>query len=108
VLVRPSLRIGAKRGPIALAMVVFVEAVERRAVDAEQRRLPIGFIEPVEVDQKAHHAVPEAMRKRLQPRMHHLAEIKRRGGLWTGVVASNAHRYSAASANSAGVSRQGA
>jgi hypothetical protein len=46
-----ALRIGAERGAIAFAMIGLVEAVERRAVDAEQRGLPVGLIEPVEIDQ---------------------------------------------------------
>ena len=59
-------------------MVGLVEAVERRAVDAEQRRLPVRVRQPVEIDQEAHHAIAEAMAHRLQPRMHDLADVKRR------------------------------
>ena len=65
-------------------MIGLVETVERRAVDAEQRRLPVGLVEPVEIDQQAHDAVAEAMGDRLQPRMHHLAEIERGGSLVLG------------------------
>ena len=76
-------------------MIGLVETVERRAVDAEQRRLPVGLIEPVEIDQQAHDAIAEAMAHRLQPRMHHLAEIKRGRGVvrslsvaaaWSGIA----------------------
>jgi hypothetical protein len=34
-------------------MIAFAEAAERRAVDAEQRRLPVRCIQPVEIDQEA-------------------------------------------------------
>ena len=60
-------------------MVGLVEAVERRAVDAEQRRLPVRVRQPVEIDQQAHHAIAEAMADRLQPRMHDVADVKRGG-----------------------------
>ena len=62
-------------------MIGFVEAVEGRPIDAEQRRLPVGRIEPVEIDQQAHHAIVEAMAGRLEARMRDLAEVKHRGGV---------------------------
>ena len=40
-----------KRRSVALAMVGLVKTVERRAVDAEQRRLPVRVRQPVEIDQ---------------------------------------------------------
>src|SRR6185295_19547274 len=88
-------------------MVGLVETVERRTVDAEQRRLPIRVRQPVEIDQEAHHAIAEAMAHRLQPRMHDVTDIKRRG---VGVIARIlcAHDYSAASASASGGSRHGA
>jgi hypothetical protein len=42
-------------------VIGLVEAVERGTVYAEQRRLPVRGVEPVEVDQQAHHAIIEAM-----------------------------------------------
>src|SRR6266481_2641107 len=93
-------------------MIFLVEAVERRAIDAEQARLPIGLAEAVEIDQEAHDAIAEAMADRLQAGMHHLAKIKRdrlrRVGRHLVFGALVLHRYSAACASSGGGSRQGA
>src|SRR6185369_13176581 len=93
-------------------MVDLVEAVERRAVDAKQRRLPVCVRQPVEIDQEAHHAIAEAMAHRLQPRMHDVTDVKRRG---VGAIIRTfwfcrccAHDYSAASASSSGGLRHGA
>src|SRR4051812_12251750 len=92
-------------------MVGLVETVERRAVDAKQRRLPVCVRQPVEIDQEGHHAIAEAVTDRLQPRMHDAADVKR------GSLGSDgfprfdwpcAHDYSAASASSCGGSRHGA
>ena len=58
-------------------MIGFVEAVERAPVDAEQQRLPVGDLEPIEIDQQAHHAIAEAMSDRLEAGMHDLANVKR-------------------------------
>src|SRR5476651_137462 len=64
-------------------MVFLAETIKRRAIDAEQARLPIRLAEAVEIDQKAHDAIAEAMTDRLQARMHHLAKIERRQlGRW--------------------------
>jgi hypothetical protein len=60
-------------------MVGLVETVERRAVGAEQRRLPVRVRQPVEIDQEAHHAIAEAMTHRLEPRMDDAADVKHRG-----------------------------
>src|ERR1700738_1987315 len=93
-------------------MVFLVEAIERRAIDAEHARLPIRLIEAVEVDQEAHDAIAEAMTHRLQAGMHYLAKIERRrlGSVarHLGFGALVLHRYSAACASSGGGSRQGA
>ena len=110
---RATLRIGAQRRAVALAVVGLVETVERRPVDAEQRRLPVRLRQPVEIDQKAHHAIAEAMAHRFQPRMHHLADVKRRRGVGGSSGRFRfgkmcAHGYSAASASSGGGSRHGA
>src|SRR4029450_4650833 len=88
-------------------MVGLVETVERRTVDAEQRRLPIRVRQQVEIDQEAHPPIAEAMAHPLQPRMHDVADVERRG---VGVIARIycAHYYSAASASSSGGSRHGA
>ena len=63
-------------------MIGFVEAVEGRPVDAEQRTLPVRLLEAVEIDQQAHDAIAEAMADRLQACMHHFAEIKRGRGVF--------------------------
>ena len=60
-------------------MIGLVETVERGPVYAEQRRLPVRGVEPVEIDQQAHHAIIEAMADRLQARVHHLAKVERGG-----------------------------
>jgi hypothetical protein len=60
-------------------VIGLVETVERGPVYAEQRRLPVRGVEPVEIDQQAHHAIIEAMADRLQARVHHLAKVERGG-----------------------------
>src|SRR5882724_10121604 len=80
-------------------MILFVKAIERRAIDAEQRGLPVRGLELVEVDQQAHDAVAEAVADRFEPRMHDLADIKRGGVVCFGVRGWYAHRHSAASEN---------
>lgn len=72
-------------------MVLLVETVDRSAVDAEQRRLPVGLVEPVEIDQEAHDAVAEAMAHRLEPRMHDVAE-KERGAAGAQLAVIDGHR----------------
>ena len=97
---------------VALAVIGLVETVERRAVDAEQGRLPVRGVKPVEIDQQAHDAVAEAMPHRLETGMHHLAEIKRGRGvepiaLGYGSGGFIRHRHSAACASSGGGARHG-
>src|SRR5882672_6162275 len=89
-------------------MILFVKAIERRAVDAEQRRSPVRGLELVEVDQQAHDAVTEAVTDRFEPRVHDLADIERGGVVRFGVRGWNAHRHSAASENRKAAVRQGA
>src|ERR1700722_8592939 len=94
-----------------MTVVGLVETIQRGAVHAEQRRLPIGGREVVEVDQEAHHAIIKAMSCWLQPRMHHLAKVQR-GGLYLVLVCfgpggRTGHGYSAACASSGGGSRHG-
>ena len=67
----------ARGRTVARAMVGLVEAAGAGAVDAEQARLPVGFIESVEVDEETHDAISEAMAEWLQPRVHDLADIER-------------------------------
>jgi hypothetical protein len=62
-------------------VIGFVETIKSRPVHAEQPRLPVCRIKPVEIDQKAHHAIAEAMADRLQTRMHYVAEIERGRGV---------------------------
>jgi hypothetical protein len=45
-------------------MVGFVKTIERRAVDTKQRRQPVRLLEPVEIDQQAHHAIAETVSDR--------------------------------------------
>src|SRR5580704_5972254 len=89
-------------------MILFVKAVERAPVDAEQGRLPVRFVEPAEVDQQAHDAIGEAMAHRSEPRMHHVTDIECCGVIVMRLGRVVAHGYSAASANSGGASRHGA
>jgi len=42
-------------------MIGLPETVQRRAIDAEQRRLPVCGPEPVQIDQQAHDPIAEAM-----------------------------------------------
>src|SRR4051812_5428016 len=102
-----ALYIEAQRRSVALTVIGFPETVERRAIHAEQRRLLVGFVQPVKIDQKAHHPIAEAMAHRFEPRMHDFAEVER-GGMSGDVVDPLGHRYSAASASSGGASRHGA
>ena len=98
-------------------MIGFAEAIERRTVDAKQRRLPVRGVEPVEIDQEAHDAIAEAMADRLEPCMHDVAEVQHGcgvGGIATGFRFMRArggglirHGYSAACASSGGGSRHG-
>jgi hypothetical protein len=62
-------------------VIGFVETIQSRPVHAEQPRLPVRRVKPVEIDQKAHHAIAEAMADRLQTRMHHAAKIERGCGV---------------------------
>jgi len=67
-------------------VVGLIETVKGRPVHAEQSGLPVRHIEPVEIDQQAHHAVAEAMALWFEARMHDLAEVKRRTGVGYGVT----------------------
>src|SRR5580692_615486 len=109
---RAVLRVQAQVRPVAFAVIGLVKTVERRPVDAEQPALPVRGVEPVEVDQEAHDAVAEAMADWLEPRMHHLAEIKRGRGFdgmanGLGFGGWSGHGYSAACASSGGGARHG-
>src|SRR5882757_2542186 len=89
-------------------MILFVKAIERRAIDAEQRGLPVRGLKSVEVDQHAHDAVAESVADRFEPRMHDLADIKRGVVVRFGVRGWNAHCHSAASENRKAAMRHGA
>jgi hypothetical protein len=93
-------------------VIGLVEAVERGPVYAEQRRLPVRGVEPVEIDQQAHHAIIEAMADRLQARVHHLAKVERGGSnpaaTRFGFGRLIGHGYSAACASPRSGPRHGA
>ena len=66
-----------KRGAVARTVIAFVEAVERMPVDPEKTGLPVGILEAVEVYLDSVLEIDEAMRHRLQPRMHDVTAVEK-------------------------------
>src|SRR3954453_9098521 len=62
---------------VTLAVIGFVEAEDRSAIDAEQARLAIRFIKPVEVDEQVYDRISEPVGSGSHAGVHNPAQVER-------------------------------
>jgi hypothetical protein len=70
-------RVAAQGRTVTVAVIGFVKAEDCRAIDAEQVRLVIRFVKPVEVDEQVHDPVSEPVVHGPHTCVHHPAKIER-------------------------------